>query len=164
MHANQPTNQPTNQRFMRDAILEAENGIKKGHGGPFGAVIVKENKIIGRGHNKVFKENNPTLHGEMVAITDACKNLKTFDLQGCDIYTTGEPCPMCLCALMWANIENIYYGCTIKDNEIIGFRDDKLNSILNIDRKKITNLHELDRNACLALFDKYNNTKDKRNY
>ena len=149
---------------MQQAIKEAEQGIKKGHGGPFGAVVVKDGQIVGRGHNKVVINKNPTLHGEMVAIADACKKLDTFNLAGCDIYTTGEPCPMCLCAIMWANIGKIYYGCTIKDNEVIGFRDDIFNKIMNIDRKKIKNLHELDRAACLELFDKYNKIQDKQNY
>jgi len=149
---------------MQQAITEAEQGIAQGHGGPFGAVIVRDGQIVGRGHNRVVINKNPTLHGEMVAIADACKNLDTFDLSGCDIYTTGEPCPMCLCALLWANIGKIYYGCTIKDNEVIGFRDDKFNNVMSIDRKKITNLYELDRAACLKLFAKYNKIKDKQNY
>lgn len=102
----------------------------------------------------VLKNNDPTGHGEVVAITKAGKRLKNFGLSGCDLYTTGEPCPMCLAACMWANIDNIYYGCTIKDNEDIGFRDNKFNSFLNIDRKKIAFLHELDRDVCLELFEK----------
>ena len=149
---------------MHEAIKEAEKGIAKGHGGPFGAVIVKDGKVIGRGHNKVVSKKNPTLHGEMVAIADACKKIKSFDLAGSDLYTTGEPCPMCLCASMWANINNIYYGCNIKDNETIGFRDDKFNTFMTIDRKKITNLHELEREECLKLFEKYNQIKDKTMY
>ena len=94
------------------AIDRALEGIEAGDGGPFGSVIVKDGKVVGVGHNKVVKDNNPTLHGEMVAIADACHNLGTFDLSGCEIYTTGEPCHMCLCACMWANIDKIYYGCT----------------------------------------------------
>ncbi len=151
-------------KFMKEAIKEAEVGIKNGHGGPFGAVIVKDDKIVGRGHNRVTIDKNPTLHGEMIAITDACKNLDTYKLNDCDIYTTGEPCPMCLCALLWANIRNIYYGCTIQDNEIIGFRDKRFNEILNIDREKLENLYELDRVVCLELFDKYNKMEKKENY
>ena len=151
-------------KFMQEAIREAEDGIENGHGGPFGAVIVKDDKIVGRGHNQVIVHKNPTLHGEMVAISDACKNLGTFNLDGCDIYTTGEPCPMCLCALLWANIRNIYYGCTIADNEKIGFRDNRVNDFLNIDRSKLKNLHQIDKEECLKLFERYYNIKNKTNY
>ena len=155
--------------FMREAIREALKGFKSGHGGPFGAVVVKQNKdgireIVGRGHNMVLAENNPLRHGEMVAIADACKNLGTFDLTGCDLYTTGEPCPMCLAGIMWANINNVFYGCTIEDNEIIGFRDNKFNKLLSINRKNFTNMYELDRDMCLLLFEDYNKSKNKRLY
>ena len=109
--------------YMEAAIKEAQLGIDHGHGGPFGAVIVKNNEIIGRGHNEVIKNNDPTCHGEIMAIRDACKNLKTYDLKGSVIYTTAFPCPMCLGAILWSNIDEIYYGCTIEDTENIGFRD-----------------------------------------
>ena len=109
--------------FMKVAIQEAKKGIRKGHGGPFGAVIVKDGEIVGRGHNQVVKNNDPTCHGEMMAIHMACKKLNTFDLSGTEIYTTGEPCPMCLAAILWANISKVYYGCNIVDTETIGFRD-----------------------------------------
>jgi len=156
-------------KFMKEAIAEATKGVFLGHGGPFGAVIVKQNKdgikeIVGRGHNRVIKENNPTRHGEMVAIADATKNLGTFDLTGCDIYTTGEPCPMCLGALMWANINNIFYGCTIEDNEKIGFRDNKFNDIMSIKRKTFYNMYQIERDACLELFDMYNKINNKKSY
>ena len=87
--------------FMRQAIAEAREGIHAGHGGPFGTVIVKDGKIVGRGHNCVLSLNDPTCHGEVAAIRDAGKKLGTFDLSGCELYTTGEPCHMCLCACMW---------------------------------------------------------------
>ena len=111
-------------RFMKIAIEEARKGIHNGHGGPFGAVVVKDGKIIGQGHNMVVKNNDPTCHGEVSAIRDACKNLNSFDLQGAEIYTTGEPCPMCLGAILWSNINQIYYGCSIQENDMIGFRDE----------------------------------------
>ena len=95
-------------KFMKVAIKEAKEGIKQGHGGPFGAVIVKDGKIIGQGHNHVVVNNDPTCHGEVDAIRNACKNINSFDLKGADIYTTGEPCPMCLSAILWSNIEHIY--------------------------------------------------------
>ena len=109
--------------FLKEAISEALDGIHNGHGGPFGCVIVKDDEIIGRGHNMVLKNNDSTAHGEIVAIRNAEKALKSYDLSGCTLYTTGEPCPMCLYAILWANIDAVYYGCTIEDNAEIGFRD-----------------------------------------
>ena len=106
--------------FMKEALSEAYNGIENRHGGPFGTVIVKDGKIVGRGHNKVLLKRDPTCHGEMEAIRDACKNLDTFDLSGCELYTTAEPCPMCLGAILWANIKKVYFGCTQKDTAEIG--------------------------------------------
>ena len=142
-------------RFMQLAIDEARQGIEHQHGGPFGSVVVKDGKVIGKGHNCVLKNNDPTCHGEVAAIRDACANIGSFDLSGCEIYTTGEPCHMCLCACMWANISKIYYGCTIEDNGKIGFRDDKFDELFG-GRDKLTEyMNEVDREACLALFDDY---------
>lgn len=143
-------------QFMKAAIREARKGIKNGHGGPFGAVIVKDGVIIGKGHNQVIKKQDPTCHGEMMAIHDACKKLKTFDLKGCEIYTTGEPCPMCLCAIMWANIDKVYYGCNISDTEQIGFRDAKFYE-MSKPEKRSQMVKELDRKACLKLYNEYLN-------
>lgn len=142
-------------KFMQLAIDEARQGIEHQHGGPFGSVVVKDGKVIGKGHNCVLKNNDPTCHGEVAAIRDACANIGSFDLSGCEIYTTGEPCHMCLCACMWANISKIYYGCTIEDNGEIGFRDDKFDDLFG-GRDKLTEyMSEVDREACLALFDDY---------
>ena len=142
-------------RFMQLAIDEARLGIEHQHGGPFGSVVVKDGKVIGKGHNCVLKNNDPTCHGEVAAIRDACANIGSFDLSGCEIYTTGEPCHMCLCACMWANISKIYYGCTIDDNGKIGFRDDKFDELFG-GRDKLTDyMSEVDREACLALFHDY---------
>lgn len=137
------------------AIDEAREGIHGGHGGPFGSVIVKDGTIVGRGHNCVLKDNDATCHGEVAAIRDAGRNLGTFDLSGCTIYTTGEPCHMCLCACMWANIDKIYYGCTIEDNGIIGFRDDKFDDIFGGRDKLGEFLEQMDREACQELFKEY---------
>ncbi len=145
--------------YMEEAIEEALEGIKKGHGGPFGCVIVKDDRIIGRGHNKVLKDCDSTAHGEMVAIRDAEKNLKTYDLSGCSLYTTGEPCPMCLYAIMWANIEKVYYGCTIKDNAEIGFRDEKFDKLAGGRTVFSDFLECIDRDACLDLFRFYKETE-----
>lgn len=146
-------------KFMQKAIDEAMAGIQKHHGGPFGSVIVRNGEIIGKGHNRVLKNNDPTCHGEVDAIRKACYNLDTFDLTGCELYTTGEPCHMCLCACMWSNISRIYYGCTIADNERIGFRDNKFNNIFEGRDKLKDYLVQIDRDACLELFDEYLKTQ-----
>ena len=143
------------------AINEAKKGIRNGHGGPFGAVIVKNDEVIAKGHNQVVKNNDPTCHGEIMAIHKACKKLDTFDLSGCEIYTTGEPCPMCMAAILWANIEKIYYGCNILDTEEIGFRDKKFYEQFE-NREQL--IHELDRKECLKLYGEYKRISDKVNY
>ena len=147
-----------NSKFMDIAIAEAKTGIYNEHGGPFGAVIVKDGKIISSGHNHVLANNDSTCHGEIDAIRKAEQKLDTFDLSGCELYTTGEPCPMCLAAIMWANIEKVYYGCTIGDNEIIGFRDAKFDTMMG-GRAGLPEgfLEEKDREKCLELFNEYNN-------
>lgn len=143
------------------AINEAKKGIRNGDGGPFGAVIVKNDEVIAKGHNQVVKNNDPTCHGEIMAIHKACKKLGTFDLSGCEIYTTGEPCPMCMAAILWANIEKIYYGCNILDTEEIGFRDKKFYEQFE-NREQL--IHELDRKECLKLYGEYKRISDKVNY
>ena len=141
--------------FMQIAIQEAREGISNGDGGPFGTAIVRDGVLIASGHNHVLAYNDPTCHGEVDAIRKACKRLGTFDLTGCELYTTGEPCHMCLCACMWANISKIYYGCTIADNEIIGFRDNKIDQIFGGRDKLGDYMTEIDREACLRLFQDY---------
>ncbi|MCR5407518.1 MAG: nucleoside deaminase [Bacteroidales bacterium] len=142
-------------KYMQMAIDEAREGINNHHGGPFGTVIVKNGEVVARGHNKVLLKHDPTRHGEIDAIRAACSALGTHDLTGCELYTTGEPCHMCLCACMWANIDKIYYGCTIEDNGRIGFRDDKFDGIFGGRDKMPGYMTKLDRMACLALFDEY---------
>ena len=148
--------------YMKIAVEEAEKGILCGEGGPFGCVIVKDRKIVGRGHNQVVLRKDPTCHGEIMAIRDACANLGTFDLSGCELYTTGEPCPMCFGAILWANIAKIYYGCKIEDTEIIGFRDKRFYEDSESLKRKM--FVELDRDSCLKLYEKYNSITDKTNY
>jgi len=109
--------------FMRRAIDLARQGVEAGDGGPFGAVIVKNDRIVGEGWNRVIATNDPTAHGEISAIRNACERLGTYDLSGCDIFTTGEPCPMCLAAIYWARIKTIYFGFSIEDAARIGFDD-----------------------------------------
>jgi guanine deaminase len=114
---------PVDALFMRRAIELARLGMSSGAGGPFGAVVVKDGEIIGEGFNRVIATNDPTAHGEVVAIRDACARLGRFSLEGCEIHTTGEPCPMCLGAIHWARIGRIYYGFSITDAATIGFDD-----------------------------------------
>ena len=146
--------------YMSEAVREAWNGIEKKEGGPFGSVIVKNGEIVGRGHNQVVYLKDPTCHGEVQAIRNACKNLNTFDLSDCVLYTTGEPCPMCLTACMWANIQKIYYGCTIADNAEIGFRDERFYNIIGANEKAIAGYTEcIDREECQKLFAEYKKMK-----
>ena len=141
--------------YMKMAVEEARQGIYKNHGGPFGTVIVKDKKVVGRGHNMVLVNKDSTAHGEIMAIRDAEKKLNTYDLSGCDLYTTGEPCPMCLAACLWANIDRIFYGCTISDNADIGFRDENFDERFGGREAFDDYLTELDRDVCLELFDEY---------
>lgn len=142
--------------YMKVAKEKADEGIKNGEGGPFGAVIVdKEGNIIAEGNNKVLKENDPTAHAEIVAIRNACKKLNTYDLSNCTLYTSCEPCPMCLSAIIWSNIKEVYYGCTKEDAGKIGFRDDLIYDYLKGNKKDLINLEKIDREECLETFKKY---------
>lgn len=151
------------KEYMNVAIEEAEAGITKGDGGPFGCVVVKDGKIVGQGHNRVILKKDPTCHGEMEAIRDACKNLDTFDLSGCELYTTAEPCPMCLGAILWSNIRKVYYGCNCDDTDQIGFRDDIFYDYLE-GKNQLLELKELQREDCLKVFHSYSNIQDKTQY
>ena len=110
-------------RFMRRAIALGHRGMRAGDGGPFGAVVVRAGAIVGEGWNRVLATPDPTAHGEIVAIRAACRRLATFQLSGCDLYTTGEPCPMCLAAIYWARIDRVFFGFTVADAARIGFDD-----------------------------------------
>ena len=138
-------------KYMEEAIILSEDNIE---GGPFGAVIVKEDKIVGRGKNKVLKENDPTSHAEVNAIKDACKNLNTHDLSNCILYTTCYPCPMCLGAIIWSNIKEVYYGNTTSDADAIGFRDDKIYEFIK-GNNKIIDLKQIDRDKTIEAFKNY---------
>ncbi len=144
--------------YMKTAVEEAQQGIRAGDGGPFGCVIVKNGEIVGRGHNEVVKQQDPTCHGEIMAIRDACKALGTFHLDGCELYTTAAPCPMCRGAVQWANIRKVYYGCTVADTDSIGFRDQEFYA------QEMLNAEELDRAECLNVFAEYHALKGKTHY
>lgn len=149
--------------YMKEAIKEAYDGIQAKDGGPFGTVIVRKGIIVGRGHNRVLAKKDPTCHGEMEAIRDACKNLGTHDLCGCELYTTAEPCPMCLGATLWSNITTLYYGCNRKDTDEIGFRDERFYDYLD-GKNELLKQEEVDREACLELFQDYVNDKSHTIY
>lgn len=111
------------KHFMQQAIDLAQSGMESGNGGPFGCVIVKDDQVIGSGSNMVTKTMDPTAHAEVVAIRDACKNLNHFQLEGCEVYTSCEPCPMCLGAIFWARPSRVFYACTHEDASAAGFDD-----------------------------------------
>lgn len=149
------------EKFMNKAADEALRGIHAGHGGPFGAVIVKNGLIIGRGHNRVIIDHDPIMHGEIVAIRDACRRVGSHNLSGCAIYTTAQPCPMCLSAIMWAGISEIYYGCSAEDTASIGFRDAEMYERL---RENAPCGTEVCRDKCLEIFSEYQNSEEKELY
>ena len=147
-------------KYMEIAKNAAENGIKLNEGGPFGAVITdKHGNIIATGNNQVLKNNDPTAHAEVMAIRNACKKLNTYDLSNYILYTSCEPCPMCLSAIIWSNIKEVYYACTRDDAANIGFRDDLIYEYLKGNNKGLISLKQIDRNDCIDIFEKYKNEK-----
>ena len=151
------------KEFMEIAADEAKGSILNHDGGPFGAVIVRDGKVIASGHNRVLSSNDSTCHGEIDAIRKAESKLGTYDLSGCELYTTGEPCPMCLAAILWANIEKVYYGCRLSDNEEIGFRDAEFDKMMG-GRSNVPEgfMEEKDRDLCLSIFEEYKKMEAKR--
>lgn len=151
--------------FMKEAIEAARKGMNKNEGGPFGAVIIKDGQIVGRGNNKVTSTNDPTAHAEVVAIREACKNLNSFQLTGCVLYTSCEPCPMCLGAIYWARPDKVYYGCTKVDAANIGFDDNFIYDELEkpIHGRTIPFV-QLDREAAIKLFEEWDKKADKIDY
>jgi len=152
--------------FMNVAIDLSDDNFDKNYGGPFGACVVKDGKIIGKGINRVIKDNDPTAHAEVVAIRNACKTIKSHDLSGCELYTSCYPCPMCLSAIIWANIKKVYYGNTKEDAANIGFRDDYIYEYINkltnnISDKKVLDLKSLNREQAIEVFKRYEEDKDK---
>ena len=149
---------------MKRAIELSIESVNKG-GGPFGCVIVKDEKIFSEGLNKVTLTNDPTAHGEIVAIRDACKKLNNFSLNGCELYSTCEPCPMCLSAIYWARIDKIYYANTRKDAQKIDFDDSLIYSEFqkSIDKRKIPMIQMM-RNEALKAFELWDKKTDKVKY
>ena len=142
--------------YIKMSVEQALEGIKNNEGGPFGAVIVKDNKVISCCNNRVLVDNDPTAHAEVVAIREACKRLNTYDLSGCIIYSSCEPCPMCLSAIIWSNIKEIYYGSSRVDAEGIGFRDKDIYDFFE-KHTDLINEKQIKEKCCDELFDSYKN-------
>ncbi|MFN4121980.1 MAG: nucleoside deaminase [Flavobacteriales bacterium] len=153
------------KHFMREAIRLSKEGMDNNQGGPFGAVVVKNGQIVGRGYNKVTLLNDPTAHAEVTAIRDACNQLGTFQLDNCIIYTSCEPCPMCLGAIYWARPDAVYYANDRKDAADIGFDDDFIYTEINmkLDERKIPMLSVL-REEAIKVFQAWQEKGDKTLY
>lgn len=144
--------------IMGLGIEEARKTMNEGFGGPFGAVIVdSNNNVIAVASNTVLKDNDPTAHAEINAIRKACKKLNTHDLTGYKIYATGYPCPMCLSAIIWSNIKEVYYGTNLNDAEKIGFRDQKIYDFINKKDLTLLDIEQIKHDECLKLFLEYDN-------
>lgn len=130
-------------------------------GGPFGALVFKDGKVVGRGTNKVLAKHDPTAHAEIEAIRDACINLKTHDLTGCMMYATGYPCPMCMSAIIWSNIKTVYYSADYKDAEKIGFRDSYIYKFIKNGHKNtdVLNLMPVEKSSIIQIYDEFKNAK-----
>ena len=150
---------------MREAIQLAEDGMSAGRGGPFGCVVVRRGEVVGRGSNRVTSTNDPTAHAEVTAIRDACSRLQTFQLTDCELYTSCEPCPMCLSAIYWARIPTIYYGNTRRDAAAIGFDDDFIYAQVALPpEKRALKMEPLLREEAQGSFRKWTALEDKVRY
>lgn len=155
--------------YMKVALQLSKENLKTNDGGPFGACIVKNGKIIGKGSNHVIKNNDPTAHAEIMAIREACSNINSYDLSDCELYTSCYPCPMCLSAIIWANIKTVYYANTKEDASRIGFRDDEIYNFINdlFDGKstnQFLNLKSMSREDAIKVFDEFTKKDDKKIY
>ena len=156
---------PNKVHFMSEAIKAAIKGMKANEGGPFGCVIVKDGKIVGRGNNKVTSTNDPTAHAEVLAIRDACKNLNSFQLEGCEIYASSEPCPMCLGAIYWARPDKVYFGCNHEDAAKIGFDDEFIYREIQLPiEKRSIPFEQCAKEIALETFQKWEAKNDKIEY
>ena len=156
----------TSHRKLLDiAFSEAFEGFRRNHGGPFGAVIVREGKIIGKGCNKVVANNDPTAHAEIVAIREACKKISSYDLSGSVIYSTCEPCPMCFSAIYWANIKEVIFSLSRYDAENMGFKDNHIYNEISIDHaERNIRFTKIDHPSVKDLIEEWNRKADKFKY
>lgn len=148
--------------FLSEAIRLSLEAVRQGLGGPFGAVIVKDNEIIGSGCNQVTSTNDPTAHAEIVAIREACQRLGSFHLKGCELYSSCEPCPMCLAAVYWAKIDKVFYALTGRQAAEIGFADDHISRELSlpISQRRLP-MKQIARPGALTAFKEWQHRKDK---
>ena len=157
-------------KYMKIAKELSEDNLKTNVGGPFGACVVKNGKIIGKGSNHVLSNNDPTAHAEVMAIRDACKNINSYDLSDCELYTSCFPCPMCLSAIIWSNIKKVYYGNTKEDAANIGFRDDYIYNYIknltdnNTNDNSVLKLECIDREETIETFNQFIEKSDKTIY
>jgi guanine deaminase len=152
-------------KFMREAIGLSLKMMRRGKGGPFGAVVVRRNQVVGRGFNRVTSSNDPTAHAEIVAIRNASRRLRTFDLSGCELYASCEPCPMCLSAVYWARLRKVFYGNTRRDAARIEFADDFIYRELSlpIPRRSLA-MKQVLREEAIAVFKEWEAKTDKLPY
>jgi guanine deaminase len=151
--------------FMLRAVELSRNSVETGKGGPFGCVIVKDGKIVGEGSNQVTSTNDPTAHAEIVAIRNACKNLNSFQLENCEVYTSCEPCPMCLGAIYWARPDKIYFANTRNDAALIDFDDSLIYDEISValENRKIK-MESLGRDEAIKVFELWKSKTNKINY
>jgi guanine deaminase len=153
------------EEFMAEAIRLSIETMRNNTGGPFGAVVVKDGKILSRGFNKVIATNDPTAHAEVVAIREACKSLNSFQLDGCEIYTSCEPCPMCLAAIYWARPAKVYFANTKEDAERIGFDDELIyHEVQKNSTERIIPMEQLMHDEALKAFEEWDKKEDKVKY
>ena len=150
-------------KYMKFAKELSDENLKTNAGGPFGACIVKDGKILGKGSNNVLSNNDPTAHAEIVAIREACQSLNSYDLSGCELYSTCYPCPMCLSATIWANIKKVYYGNTKEDAAKIGFRDDMIYDFIknSSNDSNLLDLERIDKEETIKTFNEFDEKNDK---
>ena len=150
-------------KYMKFAKELSDENLKTNAGGPFGACIVKDGKILSKGSNNVLSNNDPTAHAEIIAIREACQNLHSYDLSGCELYSTCYPCPMCLSATIWANIKKVYYGNTKEDAAKIGFRDDMIYDFIknSSNDSNLLDLERIDKEETIKTFNEFDEKNDK---
>lgn len=156
-------------KYMQMADELSKQNLLTNAGGPFGAIVVKNDVVVGVGNNQVLKNNDPTAHAEVMTIRNACKNLNTYDLTDCELYTSCYPCPMCLSAIIWTNIKTVYYGNTKEDAADIGFRDDMIYKFIqNMDDENSTSdilkCIPLDRQQTIETFNTFKSRTDRTIY
>ncbi len=152
-------------QLMRAAIAEASVGLAAGDGGPFGAVVTRDGVVIARGHNQVVGLNDPSAHAEVQAIRAACRELGTFDLSGCEIYATCEPCPMCFAAIHWARLGRVHFGASRSDAAAVGFDDAAIYDVLAERREPAFDVQrDVDADACRRLMQQWRDNEDRVPY